>query len=233
MTKEFCVYITVICDVTLKLPTFYIGSTSIEKINNAYHGSVKSRKYRDLWKNFIKENPDNITTHILSYHETRKEALEAEAQLQRAYNVVKHTSFVNQSIACQNGFFGIANSGADNPTFGRKHTDKTKVKMSIAKLGKTPWNKNNTTPDEVKEKISNSKKGTEPWNKGIDLPPHSEVTKAKMSASHKGKPKPIIICPHCNKSGGGQALMNRWHFDNCKFKEELNGIRNISSTQTI
>jgi DNA-binding transcriptional regulator YiaG len=51
---------------------------------------------------------------------------------------------------------------------------------------------------------------------------------------HKGKAKPIVTCPHCGKEGGGQALMNRWHFDNCKgssnkdikkTKEELSKIK--------
>lgn len=31
-----------------------------------------------------------------------------------------------------------------------------------------------------------------------------------------GLEKPKVTCPHCGKIGGGQALMNRWHFDNCK-----------------
>ena len=36
----------------------------------------------------------------------------------------------------------------------------------------------------------------------------------------KGREKPKVICPHCGKTGGGQALMNRWHFDNCKLKDD-------------
>ena len=39
---------------------------------------------------------------------------------------------------------------------------------------------------------------------------------SKSGKLNLGKPKPKIICPHCGKIGGGQALMNRWHFDNCK-----------------
>ena len=31
-----------------------------------------------------------------------------------------------------------------------------------------------------------------------------------------GLQKEKVVCPHCGKVGGGQALMNRWHFDNCK-----------------
>jgi len=41
---------------------------------------------------------------------------------------------------------------------------------------------------------------------------HSEETKKKM-----GGKKPIIICPHCNKTGGF-PIMYRYHFDNCKEK---------------
>jgi hypothetical protein len=30
-----------------------------------------------------------------------------------------------------------------------------------------------------------------------------------------GKKKNILTCPHCNKSGGNN-VMGRWHFDNCR-----------------
>lgn len=36
----------------------------------------------------------------------------------------------------------------------------------------------------------------------------------------KGISKPLVICPHCGKTGGGQALMNRWHFGNCSQKKD-------------
>lgn len=36
----------------------------------------------------------------------------------------------------------------------------------------------------------------------------------------KGREKPKVACPHCGKTGGGQALMNRWHFDNCRLKDD-------------
>lgn len=52
----------------------------------------------------------------------------------------------------------------------------------------------------------------------------SEVTIRKISNSKKGKESPFkgicrktISCPHCDKQGG-EGIMNRWHFDNCKFK---------------
>jgi hypothetical protein len=39
-------------------------------------------------------------------------------------------------------------------------------------------------------------------------------TRQKMSDTRRGKPKPTLTCPHCNKVGMGPA-MNRWHFAKC------------------
>ncbi len=36
----------------------------------------------------------------------------------------------------------------------------------------------------------------------------------------KGRKQKILICPHCNKQGG--TTMYRWHFNNCKFKNNKN-----------
>lgn len=48
----------------------------------------------------------------------------------------------------------------------------------------------------------------------------SKRAAGKGGKAQKGKNKPKVICPHCGKTGGGQALMNRWHFDNCKLKDD-------------
>lgn len=58
--------------------------------------------------------------------------------------------------------------------------------------------------------------------------PKAEEHKRKIAESHKGMDKhwlkgntyasgrrPIKICPHCGKSGGG-SNMTRYHFDKCK-----------------
>lgn len=62
------------------------------------------------------------------------------------------------------------------------------------------FNKNpgkNKSP-ETRKKLSDAAKGKTPWNKG---------KKIKQ-----------ITCPHCGKIGGN-GLMQRWHFDNCKSKK--------------
>ena len=54
--------------------------------------------------------------------------------------------------------------------------------------------------------------------KGVKL---SEETKAKMSASRKGRilaKVEELICPHCGTKGKSNAMF-RWHFDNCKGKK--------------
>jgi len=90
---------------------------------------------------------------------------------------------------------------------GKKHTEETKLKMSLAQKGisKGPFTESH------REAISKAHFGKK----------LSEETKQKISEIHKGKSKPQIEvkCPHCSKSGG-QSNMTRYHFDNCKLKPQ-------------
>ena len=45
----------------------------------------------------------------------------------------------------------------------------------------------------------------------------SDVCKERISQALKGRPKPLVQCPHCEKVGGASS-MSRWHFDNCRVK---------------
>ncbi len=42
----------------------------------------------------------------------------------------------------------------------------------------------------------------------------SAETRAKHSLRTKGKPKRLVTCPRCGKTGGNGS-MQQWHFDNC------------------
>lgn len=68
---------------------------------------------------------------------------------------------------------------------------------------------------------SKARTGVAPGNKGK---PQSEDIKNK-----KRKPKPLVTCPHCNKSGGISA-MTRWHFDQCG--TDINTLANSKISQT-
>jgi len=95
---------------------------------------------------------------------------------------------------------------------GKPLSDKQKHDLSVGRMGdKNPmfgrpaWNKGlrYEMPSRRKEKIIPEKK------------PHAGLGK---ESHFKGKRKEVMICPHCDKSGG-KGAMQRWHFNNCKLKE--------------
>jgi hypothetical protein len=111
----------------------------------------------------------------------------------------------------------MTNGGEGSP--GRITTKETKQKLKeVRKLQKTS--------EETRVKMRISQTGRI----------HSEETKKKMAEAAKGRKKSletiakirearanqviittIITCPHCGKSGGNR-IMPRYHFNNCKKK---------------
>ena len=185
-----------------KLPKYYIGSTSEERVKSGrYFGSISSLKYKHIFIDEIKNNIELFSIEILSSHFTREEALEKELELQIKYDVVKSPDYMNESLARVNGFFGRDISGKNHPKFGHKmseerkkkisdtltgriESDETRKKKSLSKLGDKNSFYGKKHSEETKDKISESKRGLESWNKGI---PMSEDSKKKLSESKKGK----------------------------------------------
>ena len=142
----YCVYLTIYRG--NKLPPFYIGSTSISKIQKGYKGSVSSKQYKNLWDFEIKNNQHLFKTKIVSYHKTRQEALEKEFILHTKLNVVKNILYINKSTAKKNGFFGMDVSGKNNPMYGKSRNDSS-IRMKT----------NNPMFDkEIAKKVAESKK---------------------------------------------------------------------------
>ncbi len=113
----FCVYLTIYSG--NKMPNLYIGSTSIRKIlRNNYRGSVSSKKYKRIWNEELKNNPNKFATFILSTHKTRIDALEKEKEMQIKFNVIKSNLYINMAIAVPNGYFGMDTSKSNNPNYG-------------------------------------------------------------------------------------------------------------------
>jgi len=110
-------------------------------------------------------------------------------------------------------------------------SEETRIRKSTSMKGKNRELKSK----ETREKMSASAKGRTPWNKGVKLGPMSEDQKQKLrgirgpqpnligrtpwnkgkESNKKGISQQQIICPHCNKSGGINA-MKRYHLNNCK-----------------
>jgi hypothetical protein len=84
------------------------------------------------------------------------------------------------------GYYGMGRTkGCIPPNKGLKHSDETKLKISVANKGKPSAFKGKHHTPEAKLKLSLINKGKPPTNKGI---PMSKEQKEKMSLSHKGKP---------------------------------------------
>ena len=81
------------------MPPFYIGSTSANKINSGYRGSVCSKKWKLIWKQELKDHPNLFHTEIVSLHETRKEAVDEEEKYQREETAVNNTLYLNECYA--------------------------------------------------------------------------------------------------------------------------------------
>lgn len=131
----YCVYLTTYLG--NKLPMFYIGSSSIIKISQNYHGSVRSKKYRDIWEYEIKNSPHLFKTKIVTYHETRESATATERRFHMSLNVVKSSMYINLSVASENGFFGMDVCGKNNPRYGAILSEETRSKMSLKLAGNT------------------------------------------------------------------------------------------------
>ena len=145
----YCTYLTVYFG--SKLPPFYIGSTQVSRIESGYRGTVSSKKYKEIWKSELKQNPHLFKTKILTTHASRKDAICRELDFHKKLSVVRSPMYINMSYASPNGFFGMDQQGIDKPQsmrdklVGNKNasgnhkskTDKHKNKISKALIGRT------------------------------------------------------------------------------------------------
>lgn len=201
-TSMYCTYITFYRG--NQMPPFYIGYTSVERINKGYNGTPQSKQYKKIWNDERKNNIHLFNTKILKYYNTRQEASEAETRLQKALNVHKNLMYINMAIAGEKFYNtgertkesiqkGLATRIANGTTGkGRKRIDVTRRNYST-KFNMFWLNKKRSAQDRFKKSIT-AKRRIEQANTDFSL---------------------IVQCPHCNKVGQS-ANMKRWHYDKCK-----------------
>jgi len=104
------------------------------------------------------------------------------------------------------------------------------LKQSYDSGKRKKWNLGKTMPKEYGEKISKTKKGMVGTNKGIQMSDEQKQkirntllghevdqnTRTKISQTLLNKP--ILTCPHCDKSSRGTSF-KIYHFEHCKFKK--------------
>lgn len=189
----YCVYLTVYFGD--KLPRRYIGSAKVERIKLGYNGSIKSKKYKDIYCEEQTKNKHLFKTKVLSLHHSQEDAIREELRLQIKYDVVKSQLYMNMSLACVSGCFGRDISGENHPMSNKHHSDETKKRIS----------------EKLKQKYKNGELITSFANidmRGENNPfygrIHTSETKNKMR-----KPKtfvPKFKCPHCDKMYDGGNL---------------------------
>ena len=155
----------------------YIGQHKYKNLNDDYMGSgklLKLAKEKYGIENFTKE----ILYSRIQYKETADDMERFAIAKERALGKAEY----NIADGGQGGNLGEEVNkklrGKNNPFYGRRHSEKTRKKLSEA-------HKDHKVSEETRKKISEKLKGKQAWNKGKH---HSEESKQKMSEAHKGKP---------------------------------------------
>lgn len=162
------------------MPPFYIGSTSVEKVNAGYRGTVVSAKYKMVWNEELSNNPQLFETRIITKHTTREEALHKENYFHMKLGVVKNGLYVNQAVA--SGCFGMQSAEAiekmkqsrlkSRDVAAKKISDKRNDPLWKATVGKEANRKlsETTTSPEWKATLGKQRKenraktvGTQEW----------------------------------------------------------------------
>lgn len=104
----------------------YIGyRQALDPHNDIYFGSPASKFCENNieYQNIIKNHPYMLQKRVLRIFKTAKDALNHEIELHNRYNVGVNKDFYNAGIQTANGFSFT----------GRKHSDKSCIKMSVTR----------------------------------------------------------------------------------------------------
>lgn len=208
----FCVYLTTYLG--NKMPPFYIGHTSIKKIESGYRGSPTSKKYSTIFRNELRDNPSLFSTKIISEVANRKMAIIRERDIQLKLNVVGNSLYVNQSVAQKAYRQGWKPDNSQRIRMSNihkniQHTSEWNKNVSEAKKGKPrdpktadilrSMNKGKRWfNDGVKSYLKHPSEALPDWKTGHlfgakgsekqkGKPKHTEEQKAKWSEIRKGK----------------------------------------------
>lgn len=222
--------------VTSPKSKIYIGqSIDIERRFKEYKRLAKSSIGIKLYNSFQKHGVENHTLEII-------EECSLDYLNDCEYKWKIHFNSVETGLNCyykdQNTRRGIKDSDETRlkksiALKGLKRSEETKMKMrnprgkqsveacmrkSIAAKGKLLGFKQSASTIEKRNQKLRGQKRSEETKDKLRIP-KSEETKLNMSAASKLRCLNKVVCPHCLKEGS-KSIMNRWHFDRCKYKEQ-------------
>lgn len=201
-----------------KMPRNYIGSTTLEKHQNGYLGSVVSAKWKSIWLSEIKNNRHLFKSHIIEYvGEDHGNALEREEFWQRKYNVITNPLFINLSYT-KNTFRSIGPCSLqrkNNISLARQKTNKIQCQHCNKLVD--PGNYQLWHGDVCRHNPNLDPK--------ILIDRSNKKKHAAKVSIEKGTQKPFssklftitVTCPHCGTQGTNYGNMRRHHFDKCKY----------------
>jgi len=193
---------------------FYIGVRS--SICEPHSDSKYLSSSKSLIESIEQFGVQQFQKEILSIWETREEAVLEEIRLHDIFDVGVNLEYYNKAKQTNTGFDTggckttrrpklsdeekerirkenklLANAKLSKTIKGRKDSDETRLKKSIAFKGRT-------FSDETRKKLSDARKGVEPWSKGKKCPQlagekngffgkdHSDETKLLLREKSKG-----------------------------------------------
>lgn len=184
----------------------YVGKKRSDHFVEGYLGSGKI-----ILRAVRKYGKDSFHKTVLQWCETEEELNEAEVYF---IWLLKNSEFESYNIT--NGGEGFR--GKHRPDTiekfskqrkGRPRSEEAKKSTSETLKGVPKTEQHSKRISEGMKKLFTDK-SNHPWTGRK----HRPETLSKMKKINKGKIHPKVTCPHCNKTGGSNA-MKRYHFDNC------------------
>jgi hypothetical protein len=213
--------------INLTLGKIYIGYHK----GTEFDGYVCSSSSNKFWEDF--NNPEYKWEREILHRGTMKECQLLESKLLDGIDITSDHVYNNRNNLMFNfdeevrqKLINAANKRSKNPEYIKKLSDASKNQWKnpehrrLISEKNTGKKHNQQTIEKIKlsrsEQVITRESRIKAAAKLVGKPRPDSV---KQAISLARKNDPIITCPHCGKNGKGGA-MHRFHFINCKLKNE-------------
>lgn len=223
-------------DLKFSFEPFYVGISKFERrylehLNESQHSNKKSPKCYKIRKIKTETGKDPIVIKLFE-NLTKEDVISLEKEFIKKIgrSILKTGPLTNLTSGGDGGDThtnnpklkeiikkqSLAVLGEKNPFYGKKHSEETKKKIS------------ERTKAEMKKLSPRTQEQMQERNKKISVTltgrkyskeRRENISKSLKGKTHrdKGKKKKTISCPFCFREGS-ISMMKRWHFNNCKEK---------------